>query len=121
MALNISFDTSDFDDKMAELEPKTKQQSQKGIAGIATELMRMSQTQVPHDIGTLQNSGFVEDMPDESIVGYGGNAAPYASWLHENPQFRFQKGRKGKYLEDPMKNNLDVFLGIYKDAINGIF
>jgi len=36
-------------------------------------------------------------------VGYH---TPYATRLHENPQYNFQRGRKGKYLEDPIKKNL---------------
>ena len=72
--------------------------------------MRLSQEEVPHDTGMLQTSGAVDDGFDknERIVGYH---EPYAARLHEHPEYRFQKGRKGKYLEDPIKNN-EKALGI---------
>jgi hypothetical protein len=69
----------------------------------ALEGMRLSQMEVPHDEGTLQNSGTVEDLPNgDIIIGYH---TPYAARMHEHPEYRFQKGRKGKYLEDPIINN----------------
>jgi hypothetical protein len=33
--------------------------------------------------------------------------------LHEHPEFNFKNGRKGKYLEDPIKNNLGIFKEYY--------
>lgn len=73
--------------------------------GVAFELLRLSQFEVPHDEGSLQNSGVVEEDKGDVVVGY---RQPYAARLHENPQYTFQKGRKGKYLEDPITNNKDV-------------
>lgn len=72
---------------------------------IAHELLRLSQMEVPHDEGTLQNSGTVEAIDGEVVVGYHEK---YAARLHEHPEYRFQKGRKGKYLEDPIKRNEDA-------------
>jgi hypothetical protein len=64
----------------------------------------------------LQSSGHIEPYADDDIiVGYN---KVYAARLHENPQYHFQKGRKGKYLEDPIKNNLNVFIKFMKDSIN---
>lgn len=77
-----------------------------GNYGAAYELMRLSQFEVPHDEGTLQNSGTVESMPNgDVIVGYH---TVYAARLHEHPEYHFGKGRKGKYLEDPILRNLDT-------------
>lgn len=70
---------------------------------VADEVLRLSSFEVPHDEGTLQNSGAVEELPNgDVILGYH---TPYAARLHEHPEFRFQKGRKGKYIEDPIKDN----------------
>lgn len=69
----------------------------------AYEVMRLSQFEVPHAEGTLQNSGTVERLPNgDVVVGYH---TKYAARLHEHPEYRFQKGRKGKYLEDPIVQN----------------
>ncbi len=73
---------------------------------VGLELLRLSQEQVPHDTGELQNSGEVEAIGNDIIVGYH---KPYAARLHEHPEYRFQKGRKGKYLEDPLIQNLSTF------------
>lgn len=70
---------------------------------VADEVLRLSQFEVPHDEGTLQNTGAVEMQPNgDAILGYH---TKYAARLHEHPEYRFQKGRKGKYLEDPIRDN----------------
>ena len=70
---------------------------------VALEVLRLSQFEVPHDEGTLQNSGTAESIPGgDVVVGYHTR---YAARLHEHPEYRFQKGRKGKYLEDPIMQN----------------
>lgn len=78
----------------------------KAAMDVGFEVLRLSQLEVPHDEGTLQNSGTVEEVNGDVIIGYHNK---YAARLHEHPEYRFQKGRKGKYLEDPVQNNLDVF------------
>lgn len=103
---NIDFDTKDFEDKLKKFSKDIIDKKKKAVRNVASEILRRSENQVPHDIGTLQNSGFVEDKEDESLVGYN---TVYAARLHENPQFNFQKGRKGKYLEDPIKHGLTEF------------
>lgn len=78
----------------------------KASMDIGMEILRLSQLEVPHDEGTLQNSGTVEEVNGDIVIGYHSQ---YAARLHEHPEYNFQKGRKGKYLEDPVRNNLDVF------------
>lgn len=79
-----------------------------GAQAVAEEILRLSQSEVPHDEGTLQNSGTVQQDGDDWIVGYH---TPYAARLHEHPEYNFQAGRKGKYLEDPIVRNQEP-LGI---------
>lgn len=88
------------------LEKSLEAGVRRGLLDAGLEAMRLSQFEVPHDEGTLQNSGTVEVMGDGSvIVGYH---TPYAARLHEHPEYRFQKGRKGKYLSDPIQRNAAV-------------
>lgn len=75
---------------------------------IGFEILRLSQFEVPHDEGTLQNSGTVEEVNGDVVIGYH---TKYAARLHEHPEYRFKKGRKGKYLEDPIVRN-EQALGI---------
>ena len=116
--MGIKWDTSSFDRGVADLNVKIVSQTQKAVNRVADEVLRLSSFEVPHDTGLLQNSGHVEDMGDHAIVGYN---KVYAARLHEHPEYRFQKGRKGKYLESPIKNNMPVLLQYYREVISGLF
>lgn len=72
---------------------------------IGYEILRLSSFEVPHDKGSLQNSGTVQEIGDDVIVGYH---EPYAARLHEHPEYKFQKGRKAKYLIDPIIMNTSI-------------
>lgn len=106
MASNIRVDDTDFQNKISAWLSTVVNNQQKVTRDIATEILRRSQFIVPHDKGLLQNSGFVQDQVNESIVGYN---KVYAARLHEHPEYRFQKGREGKYLENPIKAGLPDF------------
>jgi hypothetical protein len=112
---NIKFDTKDFFNRSAILRKRVEEYTNRAVNRVADEVLRLSQFEVPHDTGALQNSGHVESSGNmEALVGYN---KVYAARLHENPQFRFQKGRKGKYLEDPIKNNLDTLRKYIQDFV----
>ena len=119
MASNIDFDATDFLNKVGGAISKVEGVARTVVKQVADEVLRLSQFEVPHDTGALQNSGHTESGGNmEEIVGYN---KVYAARLHENPQYRFQKGRKGKYLEDPIKNNMQVFQKYLSDAMRGAF
>lgn len=103
--VTIEFDDKEFLAKLAVLKHA-------GIAGARTaeedvgrEVLRLSMFEVPHDKGSLQNSGAVDLFGGDVVVGFH---MPYAARLHEHPEYHFQKGRKGKYLEDPIRRNKTV-------------
>lgn len=75
------------------------------VQDVAYEVLRLTQFEVPHDEGTLQNSGTVEPVGGDFVLGYH---TPYAARLHEHPEYHFQKGRKGKYISDPIQRNAAV-------------
>jgi len=114
--MDIKFDASDFFSKIPGAITAAENAGKQAIKDIATEILRLSQFEVPHDTGALQNSGHVEDNGAEQVVGYN---KVYAARLHENPQYHFQKGRKGKYLEDPIKNNVAIFTKFLEAAVRG--
>jgi len=116
--MGIVIDASSFNAGVKNLNKRMKQVIDGAVADIATEVLRLSQREVPHDLGSLQNTGHTEKYAEfDHIVGYN---KVYAARLHENPQYRFQKGRKGKYLEDPIKNNIDVFRTYFEKAITNL-
>lgn len=80
----------------------------------AWEIFRKSQQEVPYRYGFLAGSGRVDPptMVNNEIVVqifYGGAAAPYALWVHENRDMNFRNGRKAKYLYDPVMQRVGVF------------
>ena len=117
VSLDITFDADEVLEEISILEKMVHIKGLKALDKIALEILRLSSFEVPHDTGMLQASGTKEKVRDEVLVGYN---KVYAARLHENPQYNFQKGRKGKYLEDPIKNNLKVFLEFYKKALSEI-
>lgn len=110
----IVFDTKELEENVKKLLSRTSDRTKKVLMEIAWEVLRLGEPEVPHDEGMLQASGKAEPEGDEVIVGYN---KVYAARLHENPQFNFQKGRKGKYLEDPIKRNQKTFLQYYKELL----
>lgn len=108
MSVTIDLDTKGFIASINKLGKQSVVAGKFSALDIGYEIMRLSQMEVPHDKGTLQNSGTVDEVGEDVVVGYH---TPYAARLHEHPEYRYQKGRKGKYLEDPIKRNEQI-LGI---------
>lgn len=113
--MKITYDDSSFQKKSREYISGMNAAVAKAVSQVAEEILRLSSFEVPHDTGMLQASSHTEQQSDLSqIVGYN---KVYAARLHEHPEYRFQKGRKGKYLEDPIKNNLRVFKDYITEAV----
>lgn len=79
--------------------------SKLSLLDIGYEIIRLSSFEVPHDKGSLQNSATVQEIGGDVVIGYH---EPYAARLHEHPEYNFQKGRKGKYLADPINTNAGI-------------
>ncbi|WP_350351880.1 hypothetical protein ABS642_00765 [Microbacterium sp. A8/3-1] len=97
VSLNINFPSG----------PELDQRIMHGENLAAERLLALSVAEVPHEWGTLSDSGTVEpaSTPEEgSAVTFD---TPYAARLHEHPEYRFNKGRKGKYVEDPAMEHRD--------------
>lgn len=105
--MSIKWDDKDLKAGANRLNEKMSEEIIRPVREVAFEILRLSTQQVPHDIGLLQMSGKTEPISNtEVLVGYN---KVYAARLHEHPEYHFQKGRKGKYLEDPIKSNLVLF------------
>lgn len=92
-----------FNDLLKILNKRIDPARQKAEKMVGDEILRLSNIEVPFDEGILALSGRVDTFPDHVEVGYH---TKYAHRLHEHPEYNFKNGRKGKYLEDPIKNNL---------------
>jgi hypothetical protein len=112
---DVHFDTSDLDGGLDRLDKMIDKWWKEAREQMADSLLLISRLEVPHDTGFLQASGHVfYDLGEDSWnVAYN---TEYASFVHEGMRRdgshiirHYQKGRKKKYLEDPLKLNLSMF------------
>lgn len=115
----VKIDPSNFIDMIDTLAKKVDSISMKALAEMGDTLLNLSSKEVPHDTGALQATGVVDPNEAKQTVTVGYHT-PYAARLHEHPEYRFQKGRKGKYLEDPLKHNLSRWLEVYAKQIGAL-
>ena len=85
--------------------------------------LALSSQQVPFDNGDLSESGQVvnaEQIGDTTQIVYD---RPQAARLHEHPEYNFSTdsnpGAKGKYLEDPMTQNVEELRKIVAKEAGG--
>jgi len=103
----------DFENFAARAETVNKALSRAMFAE-ATTVLNESKKIVPVDLGTLKNSGKVK-KPQVGKKGvsvditYGGAAAPYALYVHEDPDAQHDPGKTYKYLERPFLAHADKF------------
>lgn len=124
--MSIKIDKTSFDKGVGRALDAMARVMLHAVEGVGNEILRIGANgdsahgpYVPHDKGDLQGSGGVDPDTDHSvIVGYN---KVYAARLHEHPEYRFQKGRQGKYLEQPIKNNLAIFKRFIENEIAGSF
>lgn len=117
---SISWDDQDFLHNLSAFGDRLKAAVFTATGKVADELLRLSQIEVPHDKGTLQNSGSAQPDPEDETAHIVGYNTVYAAHLHEHPEYHFQAGRKGKYLEDPMKKNNNTFLNFMGESVKGV-
>lgn len=119
---NFSFDDSGFQKILDSFGRGLEQMAIRGMVEMADSLLVLSRLEVPHDIGELSKSGSVFNNGIDDIgVAYNKE---YATYQHEGGDGKrvikhYQKGRKKKYLEDPMKNNLSKFMDIGTKNLEG--
>lgn len=92
----------------------------------AAVIFEESQDEVPVDTGILRSSGQL-GLPKieggELVVDitYGGAAADYAIYVHEDLEMRHQPGKKAKFLEDPARRRIrgmdERLLGMVRRAM----
>lgn len=115
MAVKLSVDDSSWRTGSRMAKTKVERATERGLRDVGDDLLRLSQLEVPLDIGTLMGSGNVEPKSKDLVeVGYN---TKYAARLHEHPEYKFQKNRKGKYLTDPLVKNRQKFLRHIADVI----
>ena len=116
---NLTWNDKSFRDRLLKSSKGADRITDGALGDVADAVLQQSEKEVPHDVGTLQGTGVV-DKPGlmQRIVGYH---IKYAARLHEHPEYRFQKGRKGKYLESPIVKNASELKKAFKSVVrNGL-
>lgn len=90
-----------------------------GETKAAERLHALSSERVPLDLGTLVGSGTVEAASDPEAGAGVVYDTPYAARLHEHPEYNFQNGRQGKYLEEPALENKSELGDIIRKEVRG--
>ncbi|MBR3795964.1 MAG: hypothetical protein IKK34_08050 [Clostridia bacterium] len=85
------------------IERSVQMGGQKGVFDALDHLKSVSQDQVPLDQGPLKASASV-DVSADGTSGTVSYDTPYAVVQHENTWYSHQRGRKAKYLEDPVND-----------------
>lgn len=85
-----------------------------------------SQQLVPVDTGALRSSGHVTKPVVSGgrvmvKVGYGGSAAPYALYVHEDPDARHALPTQFKFLEKPMVETYAAFSNEFARELKQFF
>lgn len=122
MALVIDIDDSDFQKTLDALTKQLDSIGRGALMDMADALLALARLEVPHDSGRLQLTGNAYWDGDSSAVAFDTD---YASYVHEGIRAdgthrirNYQKGRKKKYLEDPLKMNLSKWLDVAQLTLN---
>lgn len=88
----------------------------------ANRILNVALRLVPVDFGTLKRSGTVgtpviEGNKVTTEISFGGPAAPYAVFVHEDLDAEHKVGQ-AKYLEIPMLSDRDGYLDDLRKLIN---
>lgn len=103
------------------VENATKKDAIKALRLGAEFLLTEAIKTTPKDEGILIQSGKVSH--DESrIEAFVSFDTPYAVRLHEHPEYNFQNGRRGKYLEKTLneqsQNLANLIAQIMRNSMN---
>jgi hypothetical protein len=80
----------------------------------ASILDRLAQT-APLDTGHLIGTAKAESDSEGAAISYDTH---YAALVHEHPEWNFQNGREGKWLEREMNSSGDAVFGEYARALD---
>lgn len=94
----------------------------RGMQDAVEHLLEESNKIVPFDESDLMKSGDVDvKVNAKTLVGYVYYDTPYAVRMHEHPEYNFQNGREGKYLQKTLVNQKSAVMQFMKDAYKKAF
>ena len=120
--LGLELDVTPMAEALAALAERAVPAATAALFQEAERVMTASKEIVPVLTGALRASGHVQ-LPEVSALdvsvtlGYGGPAAPYAVYVHENVMARHKEGQQAKFLERPMLEAAEGMEGRLADAL----
>jgi len=87
------------------------------IRQCARDLLGEANDKCPHNEGTLMRSG-VWSTDEGTLEGAVSYDTPYAVRLHEHPEYNFQQGKEGKWLENAANRRSQDYLDWISKAID---
>lgn len=90
----------------------------KAVYKAAERLLAKSNSRTPYELGTLVGSSGIRDYRGVVYIYYD---TVYAVRLHENPQFNFRGGRRGKWLETTLREHAQDFVRWVGEGWRGLF
>lgn len=106
--------------KWNDVSPKIRTKGREAVFDALDHLLDESNKKVPHDEGDLQASGQTQLDPVH-MSGRISYNTPYAIRLHEHPEYNFQKGREGKWLERTIKRRKTAVLQYMQNKMKEAF
>ncbi|MBM7767358.1 minor capsid protein [Glutamicibacter nicotianae] len=100
--------------------PRLRNASGRGLGLAAEHVLGESNKIIPHEEGTLQNTGAtsVDTKNLRAAVSYN---TPYAVVQHEDLSLRHDEGRQAKFLETALASEKDAVREIVRRTIAGEF
>jgi hypothetical protein len=91
-----------------------------GLQLAAEHLLQVSSQLAPHEEGDLARSGDVSSDEATGTVAVSYDR-PYAVRQHEDLTYRHDDGKKAKYLEDPLHEEIDTMIALAARKARGPF
>jgi len=124
---SVSFDDSSLMAGLDQLDNELDKWMADALEKMADTLLLLSTYEVPLDTGQMQSTGHKFPEHNQVIAEQEVNVAyntEYAAYQHEGIRkdgthriTNYQGGRKGKFLEDPLKMNMSVWEKIAQEEI----
>lgn len=103
-----------------DVQPHVKTALRRGVFNGLEYMLDKSNAITPHDEGILEGTGTVTLDP-KKIKGTISYNTPYAIRLHEHPEYNFQRGRKGKWLELTVEKEKDKMQQYLQSSLSQLF
>jgi hypothetical protein len=108
-------------DMLGRIPQAVKEACTQTLEQAAEEIMTRAKELCPVDTGALRASGHVQAPVDDAggvsvELGFGGPAAPYAVYVHENLDAHHTVGQ-AKFLEDPLMQDVNEIQSDLNQAV----